>query len=212
MKLMNTHRRDRRGQSLIEAIVALGIISTAISSALSLAVSSLSAEKDSGAAVTAGNLAREGIEVVRMIRDSNWLAGNAWDAGLTSGISGSYDYTAVPTIDTASSGVNWALDFTPNAVADNTARVYLCTLSTCSGMLGLFRQTSAAMPAGYMASGFSRLITLNPICKDGTVTTAPAGCTSGNDKIGLRVTVRMAWSVSGRAHTLNVEERLYDWR
>jgi Tfp pilus assembly protein PilV len=209
---MRQRRRNCRGQSLIEAIVALGIISTAVSSALSLAVSSLSAEKDSGAAVTAGNLAREGIETVRMIRDSNWLAGNAWDAGLTSGLAGSYDYTAVPVIDTASAGVNWSLDFTPNAVTDNTARVYLCTLSTCSGMLGLFRQTAAAMPAGYAASGFSRLITLNPICKDGTVATVPAGCASGNDKVGLRVTARMAWSVSGRAHTLSVEERMYDWR
>lgn len=192
--------------------MALGIISTAISSALSLAVSSLSAEKDSGASVTAGNLAREGIEVVRMIRDSNWLAGSAWDAGLTSGLSGSYDYTAVPVINTSSAGVNWTLDFTPSAVTENSARVYICTLSTCSGMLGLFRQAPAAMPAGYNTSSFSRLITLHPICKDGTVATLPAGCASGNDKIGLRVTARIVWNVSNRAHALSVEERLYDWR
>jgi Tfp pilus assembly protein PilV len=211
---MTSLKRNRRGQSLIEAIVALGIISTSISSALSLAASSLGAEKESGASITAGNLAREGIEVVRMLRDSNWLAGAAWDVGLTSGTAGSYDYTAAPVLDIAESGVNWSLNFTPNAVTDPTATVYRCTLASCPGIFGLFRQltTAAPVPLGYSPSGFSRLITMNPICEDGTVVTAAAGCLMGNEKIGLRVTSNVRWTSGGRDHTLAVEERLYDWR
>jgi len=209
---MRAFYHTRHGQSLIEAIVALGIISTAISSALSLAVGSLGAEKDSGATITAGNLAREGIEVVRAIRDSNWLAGNAWDVGLVSGSSGSFDYTAMPIIDTTSTGANWTLDFTPNASTDASAKVYRCTVASCSGMLGLFRQFPSAPLTGYSASGYTRVITLNPICKDGTLVTNVTGCLTGNEKIGMRVTAQVTWAFSGRPHTLNVEERLYDWR
>lgn len=202
----------RRGQSLIEAIVALGIITTAISSALTLAMNSLGAEKDSGASITAGNLAREGVEVVRMVRDSNWLANSAWDAGLVGGSAGNYDYTAVPVFDPAATGANWALDFTPNAVTDAAARVQRCASAGCPGMLGLFRQVVGTVPAGYVDSGYQRLLTIHPICKDGSVVTTTTGCVSPNVKIGLRVVSQVRWSFSGRAHVVNMEERLYDWR
>src|SRR5262245_35142172 len=71
-----------RGQSFIEAMVALTIIITSISSALALVQSSITASRVGGSQIIAANLAREGIEVVRSLRDGNWLSGNGFDEGL----------------------------------------------------------------------------------------------------------------------------------
>ena len=63
--------------------VAIGIIVTGVVGALSMVSGSVSASKESQTRVVAVGLAREGIEAVRVIRDSNWLAsdvkGGPWD-------------------------------------------------------------------------------------------------------------------------------------
>ncbi len=66
--------QNQKGQSLIEAIVAISVIIIGLLTALTLASFSLSAQGESGAQIIATSLAREGVEVVRNIRDSNWLA------------------------------------------------------------------------------------------------------------------------------------------
>lgn len=76
---MNTTKRPRIIQSshlgftLIEGIIATGIISTALIVGLALAYSNLTAAQANADRVIAGNLAREGIEVMRNVRDSNWI-------------------------------------------------------------------------------------------------------------------------------------------
>ena len=67
--------RQRLGQTILEATLAAGIMATAIASALTLTQASLNAEKQSETSIVAANLAREGIEAVRGLRDSNWLSG-----------------------------------------------------------------------------------------------------------------------------------------
>jgi len=67
------------GQSLIETIGAIFILTMALSTALGVAVYALSRSGISQQEIIATNLAREGIDVVRMMRDSNWLAGAAKD-------------------------------------------------------------------------------------------------------------------------------------
>jgi type II secretory pathway pseudopilin PulG len=64
------------GQSLIETIVAIFILTTALSGSIGLAVYAFSNSAISQNEIIATNLAREGIEVVRSMRDSNWLAGD----------------------------------------------------------------------------------------------------------------------------------------
>ena len=61
------------GFTLIEGVIASGIIATSLVVAVTLAVSNLSAAQANSDRILAGQLAREGIEVVRNIRDSNWL-------------------------------------------------------------------------------------------------------------------------------------------
>ena len=43
--------------------------------------------------IVAAHLAQEGVEVIRNIRDSNWLSGSNWTANInTAGIAGCVDY------------------------------------------------------------------------------------------------------------------------
>ncbi|MBI4090961.1 MAG: GIY-YIG nuclease family protein [Candidatus Komeilibacteria bacterium] len=61
------------GFTLIEGVIALAIISTALIVGLTLAYSNLIAAQNNSDRIIATNLAREGLEVMRNIRDSNWL-------------------------------------------------------------------------------------------------------------------------------------------
>jgi len=61
------------GQTLIETITAVTIISMSLVAILSLGTISIYYGTQSKEEVIASNLAREGIEIVRTIRDSNWL-------------------------------------------------------------------------------------------------------------------------------------------
>lgn len=67
----------QRGQSLVETIVAIFVLTTAITAGLGVGIFAFSAASTSQSEVLAANLAREGVEAVRMMRDSNWLAGDA---------------------------------------------------------------------------------------------------------------------------------------
>jgi Tfp pilus assembly protein PilV len=62
------------GQTLIETIVAIFILVTAVISALGVIVQALGTSSVSRNQIIALNLAREGVDVVRSMRDSNWLA------------------------------------------------------------------------------------------------------------------------------------------
>jgi len=66
--------QNQKGQSLIETMVAISVIIIGLFSIFALASFSLSSQGASKTQIVATNLAREGIEVVRNIRDSNWLA------------------------------------------------------------------------------------------------------------------------------------------
>lgn len=79
-------RDNQKGFTLVESMIAVGIIVTSLVSILvlinrSLGFSSLAFNK-----LVAGNLAQEGIEIVRNIRDTNWLNQKAWDNGLDDGV------------------------------------------------------------------------------------------------------------------------------
>ena len=59
---------------MIETIIAIFVLVTALTSSLGLAIYVFSSSSLSQNEIIASNLAREGVEVVRMMRDSNWLA------------------------------------------------------------------------------------------------------------------------------------------
>lgn len=195
-----------RGQSMVEAMVALTIIITSITSAMALVQSSITASRIGGSQVVASNLAREGLEVVRAMRDSNWLAGTSFQAGLTDPANKAARLAFDPTTAT------WSLVFGALTFTDPLSKVY-------QSPDGSFTQISP-LPGGATQTPYKRIVTINYICRNTTTGAerieagAAATCSVGTELlVGLAVNSAVNYaSVGGGTRTLNVEERLYDWR
>ena len=113
MKIANIST-SQSGQTLIETLVGLSVLVTGIVAGLSLAIFSFSGISDASQSDVASGFAREGIEAVRRLRDSNWLAGTISDC---SGIpcyplwlSAPYDITGA-----AGTGKEYRVIFNPSA-------------------------------------------------------------------------------------------------
>jgi len=74
--LRNFAGNCQSGQTLIETVVAIFILASGLSAGLALAVFAFSSTSNNAERVVATSLAREGVEVVRRMRDSNWLRDN----------------------------------------------------------------------------------------------------------------------------------------
>ena len=71
---------------MIETLAAIFIITVGLISGITLITSTVSFISLGSAKLTASYLAQEGIEIVRNIRDKNWIAGQEWDYGFTAGV------------------------------------------------------------------------------------------------------------------------------
>jgi hypothetical protein len=76
----------RAGQSIIESIVALGILTVGLMGILGLLNQSIGLNRLISDNYTATYLAAEGIEVVHSILDANIIAGRPWNSALTDGM------------------------------------------------------------------------------------------------------------------------------
>ena len=65
---------NEKGFSLIEVIVSIAVITTALITVMALISFSVSSIGLSKSKIIATNLAQEGVEIIRNIRDSNWLS------------------------------------------------------------------------------------------------------------------------------------------
>lgn len=197
-KILNI--KYQAGQSLVEMVIAIGIIVTGLIGALALTVSNLSGSAEAGSRVVAANLAKEAVEVARNIRDTNWLENAAWDDGLSSGS----DFTAIAVFNPTTG--QWSLDFSPNDISDAAAKLYLSPEN-------LYLQNTTP-PAGDRTV-YSRLLSLYPVCFNETTkieTSDGNPCGVGTIKIGVRAVAEVKWLESGsRERDLTVEDKFYDW-
>lgn len=201
---------NQKGQGLLEMLVAIFILVVALTATIVLIITSIKAGRESINKLIATSLAREGIEVVRNIRDSNWIdpSGPDWDSGLF----GVDDNTAIPIID---GSYDITLDFDADVFTDTDARLKMNSNQYLQGL-------SLDEPD----TQFYRLLYINPICQDDN---DPAGervvnknddftCGQGGtyvftypNKVGLRVISEVHWlAPSGRE--VIIEDRLYNWQ
>src|SRR3989338_6349481 len=75
-----------KGFTLIEALVALVILTLALGPALVLPGNISSTPSIIQNNLIAANLSQEGVEVIRALRDANWFNGLSFDAGIADGI------------------------------------------------------------------------------------------------------------------------------
>jgi type II secretory pathway pseudopilin PulG len=82
-------KKNNTGFTLLEIIIAMGIIISILTSALVLITLTVNSTKTSRSKIIAINLSQEGLEIVRNIRDNNWLAyrraASDWKQGLDPG-------------------------------------------------------------------------------------------------------------------------------
>lgn len=85
LKMFKKIIRNKSGFSLIEIMAVLLIVSLGIIGVANLATQSIQAQTINRGSIVAYQLAQEGLEIVRQIRDTNWLQGLDWKTGLASG-------------------------------------------------------------------------------------------------------------------------------
>jgi hypothetical protein len=209
--MLNFLIKNNKAQGLIETIIAIGIIITGLSSAMSLIVQNKIATEEAEDRLIATNLAREGVEIVRNIRDTNWLSCemsgfvpncNDWDQDLYSG----NDVIAVPVFNPLYN--SWIIDFAPDSIQHDYARIWRKNGGT-SEFIGVQFNSNEPTPPDSTLTNFRRILELYSICSDKSVL---ASCPTDNPKIGIRVQSKVLWNSRGRESTIVIEERLFNWR
>ncbi|MEK7116520.1 MAG: hypothetical protein AAB879_03940, partial [Patescibacteria group bacterium] len=178
----------RTGQTLLELLVAFTVIAVGLFAAVTLVFSNLNAVQRDSDEVIAVNLAREGVELAKRQRDSNWLAGKAYDDGMTS----TADFTATPRWAGVFISGTPSFDFSANDfMHSNTDIVKTPSKVFANVALGI---TGVSTP-------FQRLLTFSPICFDdaippGTysILSPPSACLGSMRKVGVRATSHVRWT------------------
>lgn len=135
-------KRNKKGFTILEVTAALGIAMLGLLGVASLVIQNMQAQAFNKYYLTASMLAQEGLELVRNIRDENWLTfGADWDDDINTG-----DGTFA--IDYNGRG---SIDYSPDDVGDSGARLYR------DGNNYYIHNGSGTTP-----TPFSRLITVTP--------------------------------------------------
>ncbi len=211
---MEKNKKKIKGISLLELIIAIGVISVGLFSVWALFLANFNAEQEAEMRSLGANLGREGIEAVKNIRDSNWLkidenvtvaSGNLipWDSGLSLIHQGKIE-------NLLSGGTDQELVF--NQATWETARLYLKD--------GFYTHDSSGSSTPY-----SRLITLRAICCPDTepdlkcdnfnndfTRSIDQSCSSGLLKVGIDVTSEVRWIVAGKPRKVIYEDQLFNWK
>jgi len=74
---------NNKSFTLIEVFIAMFLLTVGTVGAIYAIVRVIEVTEVSSSQLIASYLAQEGIEIVRNIRDGNWLEGSVWDTGLT---------------------------------------------------------------------------------------------------------------------------------
>jgi len=195
---------NQKGQGLIEALIAIAVILTAVVGGLSLMVSSFAAGEQSANRIIASNLAREAVEIARNFRDSAWLGGEAFDSWL---INPELDYSAVPYYDEVAG--HWNFNFLPDDITHENCDVYIVEDGDMAGLLN-----NSALGQKTI---FKRIVMLNPICwdpvdKEESIAAESDTCIAPLEAIGISVSAQVNWQESRGGHTVTAQEKLYNWR
>lgn len=180
---MNT--TPMRGFTLVETLVAITVVVTAMVGPLYAVQQSLNASRTAREQLIASSLAQEGVEYVRAIRDSNYLyflrtgGARSWLAGLD-GTGGSVNcITATCVIDPTQD--------MQNAVTRTSTPSPLYLSST-----NLYTQV-AVVPT---PTKYTRTVLLTPV--SGSVTE-------------MTVTVVVSWTTKNQTRNVTITERLHNW-
>jgi type II secretory pathway pseudopilin PulG len=201
--------KNRPGQSLIELLAAIAVIQIGLFSVWSLFLANYNSTQESKLRIVGINLAREGIEIVKNQRDSNWLkrANNLIIKDAEEG----KDYF-------------WTWD---NELADKEYAVSydqgLIELDGSNSQLILDKSFYSSFNSNGSSTPYSRKISINSICcvdsnpqdykcDDSQFFDPKAQEKICDLRIGINVLSEVSWAIGGHKRTAVIEENLYDWQ
>lgn len=200
-------------------MIALFVMSVGLFAIIGLSFGNVLQTRTSLNEVQASNFAREGIEIVRNIRDSNkykktgnpatglnpvrWNEGVGWDSTIPPG---------------SSQEGEWSID---------TAGRVLISADATGGNRRIYQDASKLYvqpgSSGGANTKFERTVWLYPICSSGSATVDDFGKDTGStcdfntldtgsgSTIGVQVIAIVKWQEEQRSRTITVEDRLYNW-
>ncbi|MDQ5938518.1 MAG: hypothetical protein QG642_208 [Patescibacteria group bacterium] len=204
------------GFTLIELLIAISVFMIGIMGAFSLSLNNLNTAKENSQRVIAANLAREGLELVRNIRDSNWLAREAnVDSDSNTFEIDIYEW------DHGFDDSNFRVDYFTGLMPFSTPAP--ADLNSAIGN----SQATLLLSGGYYGhqigqpTTFSRAINLRAICLDKTDLLVPIETVelsldcpvlANIVKIGFQVTSRVRYTYGTKTNTIDAVENIYNWR
>lgn len=146
------HKNPESGQTLIETMVATFLLAMGITAAIGLAIYALATSNNVVKQITAIGLAREGVEAVKNMRDTNWLKGAPIGSTCHNFQTGASDAPCYPNwltslynIDPGSATTTYRLVFRPNPAGNPWTMVP----ATSGWGLNLDLATTSAPFAGF---------------------------------------------------------------
>ncbi len=204
--------KDRSGQTLVELIAAAFVLAVGLVGVLALTTANVRNQTIGTIRLTASQLAREGVELARNIRDTNWIQVKEWDEGLKGA-------TPCAVIADTSDQFHTQFRFVP------------CVDELYLDPFAIYRLDDRLVqlqnpPPDAVKSEYYRKITLNPICLNKTEQEFINGNLDGiqesilqntigcGDKVqaGIQVTSEVGWRSGAGTQSTKIVEQIYNWR
>ena len=189
--------RRQRGFTLVETLAAISLITIAIVAPMALTVQSLQAAYYARDQITASNLAQEGIEAIRSVRDGNILAtakGTATDL-----FQGIWPVCQTACYVDATTFTNQPTDLNPPITACNGVCPALRTGSTdINSVDQLYGYNPSWTP-----TNFTRTVVVTVVRYDSSTPPIPQE---------IRVAVTVSWQTAAyKSEHITLYENLYNW-
>lgn len=203
MNMKNLICKIQKGQSLLELIVAVGIISIALVALLSLSVVTVSGLTASREAFLAYNYAREGVELLQDYRDSAFLARTSFDASLPVGTYrvDAFDYDG-GIISPAAVSSTCVTSYT------DECRLYISNQSRVMHV----RADRILSPTPFYRMVEIKNLCLAPGGAIADIIESSGACTSPRVPIAKKAIVKIAWKSDGTNRTVVLVKEFYDWK
>lgn len=213
---------NKSGQGLLEMVVAIGVISVGLFSVWSLFISNYNGEQEANARILAVNLAREGVEIVKNIRDTNWLhiennescsyngsLSNPcrWDSGISGGSAGILRNMFREGVYLEYAGISSLDDSITRLYTDADDDLY-----------------SHENEVGDKSTRYRRMIEFKNICCNDVdanlqcddlsidFTVRSSNCFLSELKVGISVASHVRWTIENKNRELTIYNRIFNWK
>lgn len=189
---------SRTGQSLIEAMAALGILTVGLVGVLTLLSRSFLLQRETADEAKATYLASEGLEITKSLIDHGVYAGvaqaeetNGWDGDITQCFNFSQSGKSTHEVDFTTVDCS---DFAPVQQGDKGAG-QLCLATGADNVPRYYDCDDKSIPSGATPTGFYRLVTV-----------------SRPDKNTIDVVSTVTWDTGTITNqSVTVEDTFYNW-